>query len=89
MENILSELKNLSEKDLINLNQAVISQLNRQRAAKAKAMKMSLNEGDRVSWTGRNGHQQGVVVSIKRKFAHIDVGRGTWRVPMSILKKII
>ena len=88
MENILSELKNLSEKDLINLNQAVISQLNRQRAAKAKAMKMSLNEGDRVSWTGRNGRQQGVVVSIKRKFAHIDTGPGTWRVPMSMLRKV-
>tara|TARA_B100000131_G_scaffold268081_1_gene266671 strand:- start:2603 stop:2869 length:267 start_codon:yes stop_codon:yes gene_type:complete len=88
MDNILSELKNLSEKELINLNRAVVEQLKRERAAKAKAMKMTLNEGDTVRWTGRKGNQHGTVVSIKRKFAHVDVGNGTWRVPMSMLTKV-
>ena len=88
MENILNELKNLDEKDLMALNRAVVAQLKLERAAKAKAMKMSLNEGDTVRWTGRKGNQHGTVVSIKRKFAHVDVGNGTWRVPMNMLKKV-
>jgi len=88
MENILSELKNLSEKDLLELNRAVLAQLKRERSAKTRAMKMSLNEGDTVRWTGRKGTQRGTVVAIKRKFAHIDVGNGTWRVPMNMLKKV-
>ena len=50
-------------------------------------MKMALNEGDKVTWTGRKGTKRGTVVSIKRKFAHVDVGIGTWRVPMNMLKK--
>ncbi len=87
MENILSELKTLSEKDLIDLNRAVIAQLKRSRAAKSKAVKMTLNEGDTVRWSGRKGPQRGTVVSIKRKYAHVDVGNGTWRVPMNMLKK--
>ncbi len=88
MENILSELKTLSEKDLIDLNRAVIAQLKRSRAAKSKAVKMTLNEGDTVRWSGRKGPQRGTVVSIKRKYAHVDVGNGTWRVPMNMLKKV-
>ena len=89
MENILNELKNLDEKDLVALNRAVVAQLKLERAAKAKAMKMSLNEGDTVSWTSpARGPRQGTVVSIKRKFAHVDVGNGTWRVPMNMLKKV-
>ncbi len=88
MENILSELKSLSEKELTTLNAHVIKQLKRVRAAKVKAMKMTLNEGDTVRWTGRKGNQHGTVVSIKRKYAHVDVGTGTWRVPMSMLKKV-
>ncbi len=88
MENILSELKTLSENDLIDLNRAVIAQLKRSRAAKSKSVKMTLNEGDTVRWSGRKGPQRGTVVSIKRKFAHVDVGNGTWRVPMNMLKKV-
>ncbi len=75
------------EKELQQLNQYAIERIKMIRAAKAKAVKMSLNEGDTVTWTGRKGLQKGTVVSIKRKFAHVDVGHGTWRVPMNMLKK--
>ena len=88
MENILSELKTLSEKDLLDLNRAVVSELKRARAAKTKVIKMTLNEGDTVRWSGRKGPQRGTVVSIKRKYAHVDVGAGIWRVPMNMLKKV-
>ena len=88
MENLLREIPNLDEQDLILLNKEIIYRLKRVRAAKSRAMKMSLNEGDTVKWTGRKGTQRGTVVSIKRKYAHVDVGTGTWRVPMNILHKV-
>ena len=87
MKNILNELVNLDEKQLIELNGAIRNHLKFLRAAKAKAIKMSLKEGDTVHWSGKEGLQRGTVVSIKRKFAHVDVGAGTWRVPMSMLTK--
>ena len=86
--NILSSLSSLDESELIEINRAVISQLKMARAAKSKAMKMSLNEGDTVRWTGRKGLQRGKVVAIKRKYAHVDVGTGTWRVPMNMLERV-
>ena len=88
LRGMINDLQDMSEVDLRKLNKAVIAQLKRTQAVKAKAVKMSLNEGDTVRWTGRKGLQRGTVVSIKRKFAHVDVGSGTWRVPMNMLKKV-
>ena len=76
------------EKELIRLNHYLLDRIKMIRAAKSRAMKMSLNEGDTVRWTGKRGNQHGTVVSIKRKYAHIDVGTGTWRVPMNMLHKV-
>ena len=88
MKNILEQLAHLDETELLELNSQVIFHLRRARAAKSKAMKMSLNEGDRVRWIGRKGLQTGTVASIKRKFAHIETSTGRWRVPMSMLEAI-
>ena len=88
LRGMINDLQDMSEADLRELNKAVIAQLKRSQAVKARAVKMSLNEGDTVRWTGRKGPQRGTVVSIKRKFAHVDVGSGTWRVPMNMLKKV-
>ena len=89
MNNILDQLETLNEQQLMQLNRSVISRLKRVRAAQTRAMKMSLNEGDTVTWTGRKGPQRGTVVSIKRKFAHVDTPAGKcWRVPMNMLHKV-
>jgi preprotein translocase subunit YajC len=88
MKNILEQLAHLDETELQKLNKEVIFHLRRTRAAKSKAMKMSLNEGDKVRWSGKRGLQTGTVVSIKRKFAHIETGLGRWRVPMNMLEVI-
>ena len=87
-DSAVSAVDNLTEAQLINLNNAVISRLREVRARKVKLVKMSLNEGDTVRWTGKRGLQVGTVVAIKRKYAHVDVGSGTWRVPMSMLNKV-
>tara|TARA_B100000131_G_scaffold263311_1_gene260087 strand:+ start:649 stop:939 length:291 start_codon:yes stop_codon:yes gene_type:complete len=85
MKNILSQLSNLTEAELVTLNSAVCAQIKRCRAAQSRAMKMTLNEGDTVRWSGKKGVQTGTVTSIKRKFAHVNVTGQTWRVPMNML----
>jgi hypothetical protein len=88
INDMIKDLRDLEETDLRMLNNAVLNELKRIRAAKSKAVKMTLNEGDQVMWSGRKGMQRGTVVSIKRKYAHVDVGTGTWRVPMNMLKRV-
>ena len=73
------------EKELQQLNRYVIERLKMVRAARTRAVKTSLSEGSKVTWRGRSGVQHGTVVSIKRKYAHVEVGTGTWRVPMNML----
>jgi len=85
VNSVINQLENLNEQQLIDLNKAVIRKLRRVRSAQTRAMKMSLNEGDTVKWNGKKGPQRGTVVSIKRKFAHVDTGPGIWRVPMNML----
>ena len=88
MKNILEQLAHFDETELLELNSQVIFHLRRTRAAKSKAIKMSLNEGDKVRWSGKRGLQMGTVVSIKRKFAHIETPTGRWRVPMNMLEVV-
>lgn len=87
MKNILDQLTNLDENQLTELNAAVVNHINFLRKAKARAMKASLNEGDKVQWVGKAGFKEGTVVAIKRKFAHVVAkdASGTWRVPMNML----
>jgi len=89
IDDMIKDLRDLEESDLRTLNNAVFNELKRIRAAKSKAVKLSLNEGDTVRWAGKQGNQHGTVVSIKRKYAHVDVGTGTWRVPMNMLEKTV
>lgn len=86
MKNILEQLIHLDEAELIALNSEVIKTLRKVRSVKAKAMKMSLSEGDKVRWNGSSGLRMGTVVSVKRKFAHVETSTGRWRVPMNILE---
>lgn len=86
MKNILDQLTTLDEKQLIELNAAIRGHIKFLRAAKSRAIKSQLSEGSQVAWVGKEGHQTGTVVAIKRKFAHVATNTGTWRVPMSMLK---
>lgn len=85
MQNILNQLTNLSEDQLLELNSAVCKHIKFLRSAKAKAIKSTLKEGDRVQWVGKQGHKVGEVIALKRKFAHVSEGGYMWRVPMNML----
>ena len=74
------------EDELIRLNRYINARIKELLSAKSAAVKMTLNPGDTVQWTGKKGTQHGTVVAIKRKYAHVDVGTGTWRVPLGMLQ---
>ena len=87
--NIISNLSLLSEGELRNLNRLVIDHLKTIRNIDAAEKRAVLCEGDRVSWTGRQGYTEGTIVRVKRKKAICDVGYGrNWDVPLSMLNKI-
>ena len=88
MNNIFEELNHLDVDQLLELNDIIVGKIRSRRAAQVRAAKASLSEGDLVAWHGKEGHQQGNVVAIKRKFAHVDASGNLWRVPMHMLKKM-
>lgn len=86
---ISTELPTLTETQLRTLNRLVIDQLKSIRDIEAAEKRRVLREGDRVSWTGRNGYTEGTIVRVKRKKAIVDVGHArNWDVPLSMLTAI-
>ena len=84
----LQMISGMSESELMDLNRAVVMQIKDRRNRSARAKRCALKSGDRVSWTGRNGYTEGVIVRVKRKKALVEVGdirKVTWDVPLAIL----
>ena len=89
LANIINELNNLDTNQLRVLNTAVCDRMNIIRNRDAALNRRVLRSGDKVSWNGRNGYTEGVIVRVKRKKAICDVGSGrNWDVPLSMLKAI-
>ena len=49
-------------------------------------MRYTLKNGDKVSFSGRNGYQVGKIVRVKRKKAIVEVSNRNWDVPLAMLK---
>ena len=89
LSNIINELDNLDINQLRILNSAVYDRLKNVRDRDSALKRRTLRAGDKVSWTGRNGYTEGVIVRVKRKKAICDVGHGrNWDVPLSMLTAI-
>jgi len=89
LSNIINELDNLDINQLRILNGAVYDRLKNVRDRDSALKRRTLRAGDKVSWTGRNGYTEGVIVRVKRKKAICDVGHGrNWDVPLSMLTAI-
>jgi uncharacterized protein YgiB involved in biofilm formation len=90
LSDIRTGLFGLNESELLELNGFVISELKTRRARSCAAKRFLFKSGDKVSWTGRRGYTEGVVVRVKRKKAIVDVigagGFGTsWDIPLNML----
>ena len=88
-DQILDSTQQLSEGELRELNAFVCARLKERRSFDAALKRRTLAEGDRVSWSGRNGFTEGVIVRVKRKKAICSIGPGrNWDVPLNMLTKI-
>jgi hypothetical protein len=83
---VMDNVSTLNEAQLGRLNRAVIAEMKGRRNYDAALKRRTLSEGDRVSWTGRNGYTEGTIIRIKRKKAICDVDSGSnWDVPLNML----
>ena len=74
--------------ELMFLNSEVVKQIKVQRSLAAQNMKRTLFVGTKVSFTDNDGRTlTGRVIKTMRKYAKVDVGHCTWRVPMHALTK--
>ena len=90
---ILSSLQGLTEDELRTINSSLISELKSRRSRDAATKRRLFNTGDKVSWTGRSGYTEGVIVRVKRKKAIVDViGSGafgaSWDIPLNMLSAV-
>ncbi len=86
----INAIGNMTESELSDLNRAVCSELKSRRSADSARKRFLFKAGDKVSWSGRNGYTEGVIVRVKRKKAIVDViGSGpfgaSWDVPLNML----
>ncbi len=88
-DQILDSTQNLTEGQLRELNAFICARLKERRSFDAALKRRTLSEGDKVSWSGRNGYTEGTIVRIKRKKAICSVGHGrNWDVPLNMLEKV-
>ena len=82
----IAAARTLNLEELIELNQFVVARINEKRAHKARVIKRRLHEGAKVTFEDNSGQvQTGSVTKVMRKFARVQVGNCSWRVPMNLL----
>ena len=84
----LQMISGMTEAELMNLNSAVVMQINDRRNRAARLKRCMFKSGDKVSWTGRRGFAEGNIVRVKRKKAIVKVGSENWDVPLSMLQLV-
>ncbi|MBK26076.1 MAG: hypothetical protein CME70_18915 [Halobacteriovorax sp.] len=89
LTDMINNLHTLDDRQLRDLNGSVLEHLRSIRDRQSAVKRRTLHAGDKVSWTGRNGYTEGVIVRVKRKKAICSVGHGqNWDVPLSMLQAI-
>ena len=87
--NIANKLSSMNTDELLFLNNHICGLIKAKRAQASKQAKRGLFAGTKVSFTDNDGHTlTGTVIKTMRKYAKVDVGHCTWRVPMHALTKV-
>ena len=85
----LQMISGMNESELMDLNRAVVLQINDRRNRAAREKRCMFQAGDKVSWNGRRGFQEGTIVRVKRKKAIVNTGDfSNWDVPLSMLEAV-
>jgi len=82
-------LKELSERELVVVNQLIVERIRLMRKAKALLHMTKFNVGDRVSWTGSDGNvHSGIIIRLNNKTASVKIdNEGYWKVSPELLRK--
>ena len=81
-------LNKLDLQEMLELNKHLVGLIKAKRAVEAKRMKRQLFVGTRVSFEDNDGQNlTGRIIKVMRKYAQVDVGHCTWRVPLTALTK--
>tara|TARA_B100000287_G_C20345323_1_gene667534 strand:+ start:387 stop:665 length:279 start_codon:yes stop_codon:yes gene_type:complete len=89
LQDIKTEITGLSIEQLMELNSFVVGRIKHERNVKARLLKRQLFIGNLVSFEDNDGKEvTGSITKVMRKFAQVQVGRVTWRVPISHLTKV-
>ena len=81
-------IEQLTYNDMLELNKFLVGRIKAKRAVEAKRMKRQLFAGTRVSFEDNDGQTlTGRIIKVMRKYAQVDVGHCTWRVPLTALTK--
>jgi hypothetical protein len=82
----MNDISKLNEAQLRDLNRLIVARLNSLRVEKQFEALCQFNEGDQVTWSGRQGRQVGTITKLNRTTATIQVKPGVvWRVSPSLL----
>ena len=93
MEEVSLHQKNTISKmnleEMMALNSFLVEHIKAKRALEAKRMKRQLFVGTKVSFEDNDGFTvHGKITKVMRKFAQVDTGPVTWRVPLNALTKL-
>ena len=89
LQDIKTEITGLSIEQLMELNSFVVGRIKHERNVKARLLKRQLFIGNLVAFEDNDGKEvTGSITKVMRKFAQVQVGRVTWRVPISHLTKV-
>jgi len=87
LTDIIREIRNDSLLTNDDLNM-IIEAVKYRRTLNAQRVRRSVNIGDTVQFTGRNGVTQGVLEQVKIKKAIVKVGATRWNVPLAMLEAV-
>jgi hypothetical protein len=86
LTDIIRDIRNQSySNDDLNM---IIEAVKYRRTLNAQRVRRSIQIGDTVQFTGRNGPTQGVLEQVKIKKAIVKVGQTRWNVPLSMLEAV-
>ena len=88
-KDIIRETSNLTEDELISLNQCVIENIKAIRARKSAVARRHFDVGDSVYFKNGSDTIAGILQKKMRKYCNIKTGMNqTWRVPLSAIHKV-
>ena len=87
VNDVINKLGRFTISELLAINKEISVHLKLLRYRLTLEKKSLFSVGDRVQWTGRLGHTEGVIVRVKRTKVLVSVNGNHWDIPLTMLEK--